>query len=573
MKLNFLFVIFLALLLTSIAFGNPATPTSCGHVNNDLVLTSNIYAQGTCFIINKSDITLNGNGNLIYGNTTGYGVYANGFNITIKNLLINNFDSAIGTEFVNGLIILNNTITTNSTSKYAIFIGNGSSVASLTAIKNVNVTSNNIFIYGIFGIRNTYGLNVSLLYNNITNNNYLLLEPLTFSGKSGEISYNNLTINVASPRPGIRLEVGASFNKINYNNILFRGTGTLVVNFAPPGGIVLVGNNINDNNFTGNFINISLNMRPYYGFYFYGIEHPPQRNYFFNNKIDGLDIFSYRANAVFYNLTLINKSAEATFSNITIYQTDYLETKGNISTYNESFYVNSTRLPQFNVSTEISFPNYNYVSLDDFNIYRVEGTSYTLDSSTLCLEPQCVKISSSPVKFKVNSFSRYIISNATYIPPTLPPYVEKPITTMLKVLFKQGNDIIFEVNQNYSDYPLNLSGVNISKQSASATKAYIIINGLELQNNTKTLYLNRLNTNLNYVCIKDAEIKNILEISKECNSDNEYLVPCNGNNFKGYTCSKTDNYYIITGLKHSAVMEYDNTIKDNFLNFIKWFFK
>lgn len=126
----------------------------------------------------------------------------------------------------------------------------------------------------------------------------------------------------------------------------------------------------------------------------------------------------------------------------------------------------------------------------------------------------------------------------------------------LDVLFKQADKIVAEFNYNFSEAPLNLTGISVEKEPASATKAYIILKGLELQNNnTKTLYMNRLNTNLNYVCIKDAEINDISEMSKNCKGSNEYIVPCNGNNFYSYTCTKTTKNYTITGLKHSAVKE------------------
>ncbi|MFA5175680.1 MAG: LamG-like jellyroll fold domain-containing protein [Candidatus Nanoarchaeia archaeon] len=129
----------------------------------------------------------------------------------------------------------------------------------------------------------------------------------------------------------------------------------------------------------------------------------------------------------------------------------------------------------------------------------------------------------------------------------------------LHVIFKQANDIVAEFDYNFSEAILNLSNISVEREEASATKAFIIVRGLELQNNaTKTLYMDRklLNTNLNYICIKDAFINNPDEITKNCQGPDEYRIYCTGSSHNGYTCTKTADQYIITGLKHSAAKEF-----------------
>lgn len=131
----------------------------------------------------------------------------------------------------------------------------------------------------------------------------------------------------------------------------------------------------------------------------------------------------------------------------------------------------------------------------------------------------------------------------------------------LTVILTQASKVVAEFNYNFSEAPLNITNIVVEKEPASATKAYIILRGLELQGeNTKTLYMNRLNTNLNYVCIKDIDINDISEISSNCQGTDEYLVPCNGNDLNGYTCIKTAESYVITGLKHSGIIEYEEPI-------------
>ncbi len=131
----------------------------------------------------------------------------------------------------------------------------------------------------------------------------------------------------------------------------------------------------------------------------------------------------------------------------------------------------------------------------------------------------------------------------------------------LTVTLKQANEIVAEFKYNFTESPLNITNLEIENGTSSATKAFIILKGIELQNNnTKTLYMNRLNTNLNYVCVKDADINYISEISSNCQGSNEYLVQCNSVDHSGYTCTKTTDNYVITGLKHSGVIEMDDPV-------------
>ncbi|MBU1112118.1 MAG: hypothetical protein KJ896_05035, partial [Nanoarchaeota archaeon] len=93
----------------------PANGTSCGDVNSDLTLTSNITTNGTCFIINASNIVIDGAGYTITGNGSGFGFdnlnnSGDGFdNITIKNFAgVNNFDNFIHARTMEDSLIINN---------------------------------------------------------------------------------------------------------------------------------------------------------------------------------------------------------------------------------------------------------------------------------------------------------------------------------------------------------------------------------------------------------------------------------------------------------------------------------
>ena len=108
---------------------------------------------------------------------------------------------------------------------------------------------------------------------------------------------------------------------------------------------------------------------------------------------------------------------------------------------------------------------------------------------------------------------------------------------------------------NFSGHNLNLSNITIRKQTSNDF-GYMIINGINLtENNTKTVYVDDLNQNVNSICIKDSEIISIDEISANCNNENEILITCDGGNNNGYVCNDLGNKYEIMGLKHSGVIE------------------
>jgi len=120
-------------------------------------------------------------------------------------------------------------------------------------------------------------------------------------------------------------------------------------------------------------------------------------------------------------------------------------------------------------------------------------------------------------------------------------------------IFMENNETI--IIFNFSGHNLNLSNITIRKQTSNDF-GYMIINGINLtENNTKTVYVDDLNQNVNSICIKDSEIISIDEISANCNNENEILITCDGGNNNGYVCNDLGNKYEIMGLKHSGVIE------------------
>jgi hypothetical protein len=128
--------------------------------------------------------------------------------------------------------------------------------------------------------------------------------------------------------------------------------------------------------------------------------------------------------------------------------------------------------------------------------------------------------------------------------------ISKIFNTTLPVEFREGNITRIKFDYNFLT-PLNMMNITIRKEPSSATLGYLIINGIS---SNKTVKVDKLNSS-NKVCIKDAEISSISNISSSCDEDDEYLISCPGNS-SGFACNISDNLFIVTGLQHSAVKEF-----------------
>jgi hypothetical protein len=123
----------------------------------------------------------------------------------------------------------------------------------------------------------------------------------------------------------------------------------------------------------------------------------------------------------------------------------------------------------------------------------------------------------------------------------------------LLVKFTNTTNPIVEFNWTFnSTNKLNLAAITIEKQTGTEFGS-LIVKGLNPQ--TKTVYVDNLNQNLSTICIKDAEITSIDNISSGCNGANETLITCNGIIQNGYNCTNMTGRYKITGLSHSGIKE------------------
>ncbi len=149
---------------------NAGNGSQCGGVNQSITLSTNIVLNGSCFIVNASNIVIDGFGYQILGNGSGIGVNITYFdNVTIKNLTIFNF--TYGAYVQNGT---NNTLSLlriqNTT--IGIYLRENADSNNLSSNRVVNNTINGTVVEGSnsnFVYDNYFANNTNHVWDNGTN--------------------------------------------------------------------------------------------------------------------------------------------------------------------------------------------------------------------------------------------------------------------------------------------------------------------------------------------------------------------------------------------------------------------
>src|SRR3989338_8813933 len=129
------------------------------------------------------------------------------------------------------------------------------------------------------------------------------------------------------------------------------------------------------------------------------------------------------------------------------------------------------------------------------------------------------------------------------------------------------NKTLVQFYWNFSSSPLNLRNITIKKQPSSSEKGYIIINGIHTN---KIIYVDKLTSSSNSICIKNSEINSINEISSNCNKTDEILLPCSGTN-SSFLCLLINSTFVISGLTNSAAEEFIESVNcEPFLRCSAW---
>ena len=167
----------------------------------------------------------------------------------------------------------------------------------------------------------------------------------------------------------------------------------------------------------------------------------------------------------------------------------------------------------------------------------------------------------------INDSADYLVGDAETITSNISLNISIGNLTNLSQEFNGTHEInisynsssLLEFNWTFSNTSmLNLSGMTIEKQPTGASSGYLLVKGLNLisQASTKTIYVAKLNTSIPSICIKDAEIDSINNISSLCNENDETAITCPGSSGV-YNCNLSDDNhtFVITGLSHSGVRQ------------------
>ncbi|MBI2581451.1 S8 family serine peptidase, partial [Candidatus Woesearchaeota archaeon] len=149
---------------------------------------------------------------------------------------------------------------------------------------------------------------------------------------------------------------------------------------------------------------------------------------------------------------------------------------------------------------------------------------------------------------------------------------------------------LIQFSFNFSKGNVLLRNLSIEKQQKGSDKGFTLVKGLDLKGKRKQVFVDKLVTGSNAVCIKDKEVGAVTEVTSGCGSNDETLLQCDfpttGPPYArtGWTCGsggggggssgnsgsgnnqedceplfcqyiKETGQYQIYGLRHSAVLE------------------
>ena len=126
------------------------------------------------------------------------------------------------------------------------------------------------------------------------------------------------------------------------------------------------------------------------------------------------------------------------------------------------------------------------------------------------------------------------------------------------VLYRESEKLV-EFENNFSSNPLNLTSL-IVKDERVENESKLLISGLDIEDNTKTVFLELLGdtTTFNSLCIKDAQIDDFADMTQSCIGDDEIYVTSIPSTIDSYSISYTDStnsVVEISGLTHSGVSQ------------------
>lgn len=458
-------------ILNAQATGSNSTVTintgvsTCGTLssaNSVYALINNISASGTCFTITANNITLLGNGYIVTGNTTGDGISATGrANLTIRNMILNNFTRGIFFSATTNSLI-SNSKTTASNSGIRLETSANRNNISNNVISTINTPSSNGIIITLSSGNNivnnnnisTSGSslnNIGIFLQSSANNNTIINNRISTNGTSSNYGIdlsqtynNNITGNIIYASGTTSSNIGIFFiqtenNTIAYNNISTNGTTSNGAFFFAASGI-LAKNDILINNNLGTIAGLDLsfgsaNMNGTY------LIDQPIRNYSFTGVGSIINIKSTNFGVTNF-LVPINGSGRNLSYDVQI--------------GNNSVFVNSSQTG-LNKSANITL-----INLPIFLPAEIFRDGIVCNTTT---SPSCYNFTSlslGTVIFNVSSWSNYSIGFGGDIDPPIINILYPISTTIYGSQVTAMNYSVTDANLQACWYSLNLGMTNVT---------------------------------------------------------------------------------------------------------------
>ena len=318
----------------------------CGILSENEVLTADVNSNTTCFTVNASNILFNCNGHSITGSDEDgtYGIYLESkSNVTIKNCIIEHYDSALlinsshsnsiySNAFHSNKIGLNLKSSANNTLKGNTANGNSKNGLLMESSDGNRLENNS------FKNNNESGIFLdNSKYNSIVNGeiSFNLLYGIVLSSNSNEIGNNNISYN---KKYGVYV-ASALNNSLSQNSIL---------NNSPAGIFLYLSDN---NSISGNIITSNDN----------GILlESSQKNLVKGNNI------SYNSIGLVLNSSQDNIIATNSLMDNTIFGINLISSNKNEINGNE---INSSSFALYILSSSSNFISKNRISLNNVGIY------------------------------------------------------------------------------------------------------------------------------------------------------------------------------------------------------------
>lgn len=261
----------------------------------------------------------------------------------------------------------------------------------------------------------------------------------------------------------------------------------------------------------------------------------------------------------FANITAVADDAESDFLNFTVNDTlRFNFTTGNQSAANFSWKTNLSDSGTYNFRVNVT--DFNSSSIGFFNVTVVDRPDFDGDGSPDIYDAD---IDNDGVPNALDSIlgnfsslnSSTLPSSAINITINGSVNASRLLSETFFVNVSNGTRPLLEFYWNFSLGNLSLN-FSVDVQGPSASVGSILIKGLVLQQNqAKNITLNRISSS-NSVCVKDADVSSISDVSSGCTGANETLLSCPGVAGK-HNCSivESSQFYRITNVSFTAARE------------------